>query len=660
MRAKKVVMLLILTTSVSALVSFYLGAASSFFLCAPPEGQPKDIQNVKPHPPQPEETQLAVHSPQIEKLKAAAHERAAEASQAQLHLATTQTELAAVKQQLNTAEQATKKALAAAENALAEKASDKIGTSHSKIIQKKPKVEVIDEKIVLKQNEIKEAAEKSEAAVMAMEKDVDAQAAKAQLAIAPKPLEKWDDHAETEEKSYQFVPGARRAASSSVLVVGGTDGSGTRKVVEILAALGVSMVSEDPQTYDIHANLMGGWPPVVNRVLPVVHTLDYTVDSLPLGVQTSVSDSLTKLLSRAKQDSTKPESTRLAQGGMLKKVAGTSARGVLFGFKAPVAMTLVPLWHHLLPSMKMEFKFLHVLRDGRDIALSKNQGPVDKFYDKMYSKVETDPEKVKAAKKIGKELGTKDTRSIGSKAIRLWSDWNVQVSEYCTKHNADCEQVHSEATVSEDLTIRFETYRRLAQWVGSSLSNQAICCLSQQEAKFMGSHDNGAMKGGKDMKNQAAAVRKRYGKWREALKTKPEVLNQLNKEGAQGLKKFNYDVGWEKAVPAAGAFVCTIHPDCIKKAAPAAAKERPKFSCHLNRQTDYRGRGSKDIGMAKAKTADTCCIACSKKSNCMHFTFDSKSKQCYLKAKVGKVVFGAMQSNLISGDLIVEDAVLQD
>jgi hypothetical protein len=29
------------------------------------------------------------------------------------------------------------------------------------------------------------------------------------------------------------------------------------------------MVSEDPETYDIHGDLMGGWPTVVNPVIAV-------------------------------------------------------------------------------------------------------------------------------------------------------------------------------------------------------------------------------------------------------------------------------------------------------------------------------------------------------------------------------------------------------
>ena len=43
-------------------------------------------------------------------------------------------------------------------------------------------------------------------------------------------------------------------------------------------------------------------------------------------------------------------------------------------------MTLAPYWAHLLP----HFRLLHVLRDGRDIAFSANQGPVEKFFTVVY------------------------------------------------------------------------------------------------------------------------------------------------------------------------------------------------------------------------------------------------------------------------------------
>lgn len=57
--------------------------------------------------------------------------------------------------------------------------------------------------------------------------------------------------------------------AGSLLVVGGTDGSGSRRVVSLLTALGVRMVSEDPETYDIHADIVGGWPKMVAPVLKV-------------------------------------------------------------------------------------------------------------------------------------------------------------------------------------------------------------------------------------------------------------------------------------------------------------------------------------------------------------------------------------------------------
>lgn len=77
--------------------------------------------------------------------------------------------------------------------------------------------------------------------------------------------------------SYDLVSSLPPSSSSSsfsskdnVLVVGGTDGSGTRRVVQLLTKLGVTVVSEDPETYDIHADLFGGWPEVVTPVLLVL------------------------------------------------------------------------------------------------------------------------------------------------------------------------------------------------------------------------------------------------------------------------------------------------------------------------------------------------------------------------------------------------------
>ncbi|CAM9975858.1 unnamed protein product, partial [Phaeothamnion confervicola] len=63
------------------------------------------------------------------------------------------------------------------------------------------------------------------------------------------------------------------------LVVGGTDGSGTRGVVALLQRLGVPMVIEDYGTLDVHASYMvkGGWPEAVRPVLQLTHSPQYAV-----------------------------------------------------------------------------------------------------------------------------------------------------------------------------------------------------------------------------------------------------------------------------------------------------------------------------------------------------------------------------------------------
>ena len=262
-------------------------------------------------------------------------------------------------------------------------------------------------------------------------------------------------------------------STSSVLVVGGTDGSGTRRVVQILAELGATITSEDPETYDIHADMIGGWPPLVNQVLKQTHTLNYNINDLSTTNIGGIKQSVQRLLNQAQSDSKKPTSYKLAVGGALPKTVGSSTTGINYGFKAPVAMTLVPLW----AEMTSNFRFLHVLRDGRDIAFSVNQGPVEKFYTTMYG-------------------NKQEVNQI--KAIRLWSDWNSELyhwSQNIIKSNKNSDKsyqymvIHSEDVVDEDLNVRFAAMYQLAKWIGSSLNNDEICCIANKNMKFMGSHD---------------------------------------------------------------------------------------------------------------------------------------------------------------------------
>ena len=87
------------------------------------------------------------------------------------------------------------------------------------------------------------------------------------------------------------------------LIVGGTDGSGTRGVVALLQRLKVAMVVEDTGTMDIHASpymVKGGWPEVVRPVLEWAHGAGYDTQAAPSDLRKTTIVAMGKL--RAQMD----------------------------------------------------------------------------------------------------------------------------------------------------------------------------------------------------------------------------------------------------------------------------------------------------------------------------------------------------------------------
>lgn len=82
------------------------------------------------------------------------------------------------------------------------------------------------------------------------------------------------------------------------LVVGGTDGSGTRGVVALLQRLKVPMVIEDAGTMDVHASpymAKGGWPAVVRPVIEWAHGAGYDTEDAPDGLRRRTTEMLNRL-----------------------------------------------------------------------------------------------------------------------------------------------------------------------------------------------------------------------------------------------------------------------------------------------------------------------------------------------------------------------------
>eukprot|EP00854_Cymbomonas_tetramitiformis_P001577 gene1577-2214_t len=260
------------------------------------------------------------------------------------------------------------------------------------------------------------------------------------------------------EKRALLKPHETVQTGGKPVIVGGSDGSGTRAVVLLLQRLGVNMVIEDRGTLDVHGEQlgMGGWPDAVNPVLHETHGTDYDVTSLSSNLIREESRRLKRFLStmqdRAKRQRTPQHST--------------------WGFKAPISMSLVPFWDIMLPT---GFKFVHVLRDGRDLAFSRNQSPVQKFYNVTFT-----------------DSWARWKHLPPVRAMEVWEKWNAGVLSWA--HRA----LDGNATLVEYIVVRSEdlidperappVVRALAQFVNSPLSAGQACCIGRGPAEFLGSH----------------------------------------------------------------------------------------------------------------------------------------------------------------------------
>lgn len=330
------------------------------------------------------------------------------------------------------------------------------------------------------------------------------------------------------------------------LVVGGSDGSGTRTFVQILARLGVTMIVDDYQTMDVHGQEMElrndnskqhlfGWPPLVQMVLNATHSADYSVRNLPRPVQEKAMEALIKL-----------KSSLAAKGKHISasiNIPGPprDAIGVQYGFKAPIAMVLLPLLQQVLGPLK----FVHVVRDGRDVALSENQSPLERYYRRFYGKLDNFP------------LLKKDGRN---QAMQLWNDWNLQVLQWerrQQKQNSNDDPKLFDYLVlrTEDLVhpdTRLEALVQLAEFVGARMTPEQLCCLSHQPLEDLGQSGLRSAENPRDAltiaryaQNSGAEeeqkVLARYGKWKQLQQDKPEVLAELQKTGQMSLATFGYE-----------------------------------------------------------------------------------------------------------------------
>ena len=254
-----------------------------------------------------------------------------------------------------------------------------------------------------------------------------------------------------------------------LLIVGGSDGSGTRAFVDTLGRLGVPMLVDDSGTMDVHASTLfdgKGWPSLVELVMNNTRSANYEFEDLPASVQEKARSELEKL-----KDEYDGRATELLAKKKLTLGDKRASEKVKYGFKAPISMLMLPLLLEVYGSVR----FLHVVRDGRDVALSKNQSPVKKFYDVYYEDA-TDRRKLYDNDNFKEAMG-----------VQLWNDWNIETLEWEQRHS-DGNSFDYLVMRSEDLLDqnKFDSLVQLADFVGSQKTIKELCCMSQQELVDMG------------------------------------------------------------------------------------------------------------------------------------------------------------------------------
>eukprot|EP00903_Cladosiphon_okamuranus_P010033 g9515.t1 len=428
------------------------------------------------------------------------------------------------------------------------------------------------------------------------------------------------------------------------LIVGGTDGSGTRGVVALLQRLKVPMVVEDKGTMDVHGSpymVKGGWPVVVRPVIEWARGAGYEPKDAPEQLRRKTFEALRNLRAQMQESSRRLRSPSKGEA---------KAKRVSWGFKAPISMLLVPFFEEAWGNAK----FLHVVRDGRDIAFSGNQTPVEKFYGDMFQEG-------------SRELGLKEP---SLKAIALWDRWNVGVHEWAASRKEgkgsgmDYLLLHAEDLI--DPAAKFAAIKDVAEFVGSPLSDSELCCIATEGSKDMGSHTTSRKDRGK--------VTSRFGKWKGKVDGKPQLSQLLHYEGERGLRLFGYEP--ERPLRASDGFQCPAErdPTCPKapssplaaavrppsrdKRAPAKVEVPARVSVEdtvvcvgLKKEVDFHGF---DVKSGHFEDHLGCCHECRRVNDCSFFTFDYNSGVCYLKSDKGSetpklgLVSGMAQQGLMS------------
>jgi hypothetical protein len=173
------------------------------------------------------------------------------------------------------------------------------------------------------------------------------------------------------------------------LIIAGTGGSGTRAVRQALSCCGLFLGDHLNRSGDAMA--FEPWlDEFIDPVLGVTRSLDYRPEALPEALRQAAQERLRGLVEGYRRELTPPEAP--------------------WGCKNPRAMYLLPLWGELFPGLK----FLHVVRDGRDMAISENQRQVQRHFATLF--------------------GHPPPEHMPTASLQLWEKVNLEARRWGERH----------------------------------------------------------------------------------------------------------------------------------------------------------------------------------------------------------------------------------
>ena len=270
----------------------------------------------------------------------------------------------------------------------------------------------------------------------------------------------------------QNMIAARRISRTvhAPVVIGATGGSGTRVIHGVLETAGLFMGHNEKLN---HASDAMDIEPLldayINPILSATNTLDYEVNGLPKKLRAAAGSDLAIAVAR-----------------FLIALPAPQAR---WGWKNPRSMYILPLIHALCS----EVRFIHLVRDGRDMATSDNQNQPRKHYQALFAEPlnETDP----------------------GGSIRLWAAANLAVADWAERNLGE-----------RYLRLRFEDLcaepenevRRILEFAGFDESEIQPALVTASETVVAPSSLN---------------------RWRQL---DPTIAETLTQKGAVALARFGY------------------------------------------------------------------------------------------------------------------------